>query len=135
MPQLALFLLGSPRIERNGAPVDIDRRKALALLAYLALTRQRHRRDALATLLWPDQDQTHARGALRRILTTLNNVLGNDELETDRETIGLRQDTALWIDVEQFQHLIDMTQTHRHAEIDVCADCLDSLSKAVALYR
>src|SRR5690348_8662148 len=98
MPQLALFLFGSPHIERNDASLDIDRRKALALLAYLAVTRQHHRRDALATLFWPDQDQAHGRAALRRILATLNTLLSGDELEVDRETIGLRQD-ALWIDV------------------------------------
>ena len=69
MSRLALFLLGSPRIERDGEPVHIPRRKAVALLAYLAVTGQTHRRDALATLLWPEHDQSHARAGLRRALS------------------------------------------------------------------
>jgi len=62
MSSLALFLLGPPRIERDGAPVHLDRRKAVALVAYLAATGQRHRREALAALLWPDQDQARRAG-------------------------------------------------------------------------
>ena len=30
-----LFLLGPPRIEKDGLPVNVDTRKAIALLAYL----------------------------------------------------------------------------------------------------
>ena len=66
MSRLALYLLGPPRVERDGAEVSIPRRKALALLAYLAVTGQRQRRDALATLLWPEHDQHTARTYLRR---------------------------------------------------------------------
>lgn len=37
MSNLALFLLGPPRIERDGEPVEILRRKAMALVVYLAV--------------------------------------------------------------------------------------------------
>ena len=57
MSGLSLFLLGPPRLELDGEPVQIGRRKALALLIYLAITRRPHSRDALATLFWPDYDQ------------------------------------------------------------------------------
>jgi DNA-binding SARP family transcriptional activator len=49
MSRLALFLLGPPRIECNGEPVEIRRRKAMALIIYLAVTGRSHSRDALAT--------------------------------------------------------------------------------------
>jgi len=39
---LALYLLGPPKVELDNAPVVIDRRKTLALLAYLAVNRWRH---------------------------------------------------------------------------------------------
>ena len=55
MSHLSLFLFGPPRLELDSAPVELRRRKALALLAYLATTRQPHSRDALATLLWPER--------------------------------------------------------------------------------
>jgi len=56
MSRLALFLLGPPRIERDGVLINVDTRKAIALLAYLAVTHQRHSRDVLASLLWPEYD-------------------------------------------------------------------------------
>jgi len=48
---LNLYLFGPLRMELNGAAVLLHRRKAQALLAYLAVTGQPHSRDALATLL------------------------------------------------------------------------------------
>ncbi len=36
MSRLALSLLGPPRIERDGMFIDVDTRKAIALIAYLA---------------------------------------------------------------------------------------------------
>ena len=58
MSDLRLLLLGSPRIEQDGAPVEIRRRKAIALCAYLAVTGEPHRRESLAALLWPDYDES-----------------------------------------------------------------------------
>ncbi len=63
MPTLTIFLLGPPRIECDGKQLTVDTRKAIALLAHLAATRQQHMRDTLAGLLWPDYDQSHARDA------------------------------------------------------------------------
>ena len=56
MAHLNLFVLGQPRLEREGRPVELKLRKALALLVYLAVSGQPHSRDALATLLWPESD-------------------------------------------------------------------------------
>ena len=66
MSRLTLSLLGPPRVELDGAAVHIGRRKAVALLAYLALTHASHSRDVLAELLWPGYDQRSARAHLRR---------------------------------------------------------------------
>ena len=38
MDDLKLWLLGQPRIELDGEPIKLQRRKALALLVYLAVT-------------------------------------------------------------------------------------------------
>ena len=75
MPAVKLFLFGNPRLEHDGQPVTVRRRKGVALLAYLALggklaqAGQSHSRDALATLFWPEHDQSSARGNLRRELS------------------------------------------------------------------
>src|SRR2546423_1015617 len=101
-PSVKLYLLGAPRLERDGVLVAIDRRKAVALLAYLALTGQTHRRDAIATLLWPDSGQTHARANLRHTLVVLKQTLGDDALAIAGDSVALKP-VALWVDALHFQ--------------------------------
>ncbi len=135
MTQLKLLLLGSPRMERDGQAVEVDTRKAIALMAYLAVTGQSHSRDALATLLWPDYDQAHARAALRRTLSALNKALAGDWLEVDRENIALNPDADIWVDAVQFQRHLATCRTHGHPADVVCGECIAPLTEAVALYR
>jgi DNA-binding SARP family transcriptional activator len=142
MPQLKLFLLGAPRVEYNDTPIEVDTRKAIALLVYLAVTRRVHSRDALATLLWPEHDQARARAVLRRTLSALNKALDGGYLDADRETIGLRRDVVvegdekpIWIDAEQFAEHLAACRTHDHPLTEVCLRCLAPLADAAALYR
>src|SRR5579859_4900600 len=135
MSRLALYLLGSPRIERDGAPVEVDTRKAIALIAYLALSGQRQSRDTLAALLWPDYDQSHARATLRRTLSALNKALDGDWLDVARETVGLRATADLWVDVNRFSALLKECRGHGHPAAEVCPACVDPLREAVTVYR
>src|SRR5438552_19019957 len=82
-PRLSVFLFGPPRIERDGKPVEPDTRKAIALLAYLAVTAHPEGRERLAALLWPDANEEHARGALRRTLSALRSALRGAHVTTD----------------------------------------------------
>ena len=93
MTRLAIHLLGTPRVERDGEALHIARRKALALLAYLVVEPGRHQRDALATRVWPEFDQRAARAELSRALWTLNRALGKGRLSADRETVALDPET------------------------------------------
>lgn len=135
MSGLSLFLLGPPRLKLDGEPVQIGRRKALALLIYLAVTRRRHSRDALATLFWPDYDQSSARADLRRTLSVLTRTLGQDWLAVDRETAGASPDAEFWLDVDHFRHLLAECTEHPHPSTEVCPDCVPSLERVVRLYR
>ncbi len=135
MAHLALYLLGAPRIERDGTAIDVDTRKAIALIAFLAVTHERYSRDRLVGLLWPDYDQQHARATLRRTLSTLNKAIGADWLDLDREMIGLPPHEGLWLDVEAFSAHLAASRTHGHPANDVCPACLQPLTDAVALYR
>ena len=137
MSRLALFLLGPPRIERDGVHINVDTRKAIALLAYLAVTHQRHSRDVLASLLWPEYDQANARSALRRTLSTLNKALAGDWLGIDRGTINLdtRSPSNVWLDVDHFYNLLAGCRLHGHAASEVCPACVSPLTEAVALHR
>jgi DNA-binding SARP family transcriptional activator len=47
----------------------------MALLAYLAVTGSPHSREALATLFWPEHDQSSALANLRRELSRLKEAL------------------------------------------------------------
>src|SRR5713226_2272887 len=135
MSRLTLFLLGSPRIECDGLAINVDTRKAIALIAYLAVTRQRHSRDALAALLWPEYDQSHARATLRRTLSSLNKALAGNWLEVDRDAVSLSVGTGLWLDVDEFYSHLSMCKTHGHTATEVCPACLNPLAKAVTFYR
>jgi DNA-binding SARP family transcriptional activator len=143
MSQLALYLLGPPRVEREGQAVHIGRRKALALLAYLAVEGSRsadasvsvHSRDTLTALFWPEYDQSDARADLRRTLSLLRRVLGEVWITADRETAGLDPDADLWLDVHQFRQRLAACEAHRHPSYDACPDCLALLTGAVELYR
>lgn len=133
MDRLKLYLLGTPRIERDGVPVEVDTRKAIALLTYLVMTRQSHSRDALAALLWPEYDQSRARAALRRTLSVLRKALAGEWLEVDRETIGLKPEADPWLDVDQFRDRLVGCKTDGVAPPNECRTCLAPLAEAVAL--
>lgn len=134
MAQLALYLFGSPRLEHNNQPVEMSRRKAMALLIYLALTGRPHQRDTLATLLWPELDQSRARGALRRTLSALNNALPGNWLRSDRDSIALNATQNLWVDLHQFRHLLAECRRHNHPTGQICPECLPLLTQAATLY-
>jgi DNA-binding SARP family transcriptional activator len=133
--RLALYLLGPPQIECDGQPVKLDRRKAIALLAYLAVTGESHRRDALVNLLWPESDSSRGRAALRSALYALNRALEGDWLAVDRGEVGLDPEAGLWVDVAQFQAHLAECERHGHPAAQVCPACVSPLTEAVGLVR
>ena len=143
MSSLKLSLLGPPRLERDGVPLELDTRKNMALIAYLAVTGESHSREALITLLWPELEPSRARAGLRRNLSVLKKALAGEWLVVDRETIGLDPSAdpsacsgqALWLVVDQFRSLLRACREHDHPESDVCPECLTALAEAVKLYR
>jgi predicted ATPase/DNA-binding SARP family transcriptional activator len=139
MSETRLFLLGSPHLERDGSTLKVGRRKALALLAYLAVTGQAHRRETLTTLLWPDAEPSRALSYLRRDLAVLNKVLKPACLDADRENVGLvlpsDSRAALWLDIAHFRGLVRDCAGHGHPQDEVCPHCMPLLSEAVDLYR
>jgi DNA-binding SARP family transcriptional activator/Tfp pilus assembly protein PilF len=138
MGRLEIRLLGTPRVELDSIPVEFDTRKATALLAYLAVTQERCARDTLAALLWPDYDQTRARAALRRTLSTLNQALsreGDHWLDIDREAVSLRLESGFTLDVSQFRQCLAACRSHGHTGAQVCPACATPLEQAASIYR
>lgn len=90
-PSLVIQLLGPPRITVGAAPLKVDTRKAVAVLAYLVATEQPQAREHLAALLWPEADDAAARGALRRTLSTLKSALGSRHLVIERGSVRIER--------------------------------------------
>lgn len=136
MAALEIALLGAPTVTQNGKPVSINRNKSMALLAYLALADGPLRRDSLATLLWPDLDQAHARANLRRELAYLRDELSAEWFTADRETLALEVLAEVSVDVVVFRsHLaalqaIDWTEGTTADEQSIAR-----LAEAISVYR
>ena len=134
MEKLSLYWLGPPLVEWKGRPNKLETRKAEALLVYLSLNTEKCRRETLATMFWQESSQQKALANLRRTLASLNASLPG-WIEADRETIALKRDNKLWVDVDIFQRLRFQCKEHNHPASKVCEDCLANLVKAVELYR
>ncbi len=122
MAALKLSFLGTPRIELDGVSIEIQRRRGMALLAYLAVMGGRQPRESLAALFWPESSHRRARAALRRELSELNLALERQWLDTNRESIGLQP--GYWLDTAEFERSL----AHQEAGPD-------SLMATVDLYR
>jgi DNA-binding SARP family transcriptional activator/tetratricopeptide (TPR) repeat protein len=129
-PRLRLHLLGPPRVELDGAPIEVDTRKAIALLAYLAVTGRPQSRDHIAGLLWPEYRQERARAALRRTLSTLRSALGGGWVTADRNLVVL-DPAGLDSDVGAFRAAMAEVAGHAHPDESSCSTCLRTLEAAV----
>ena len=134
MAAINLYLFGLPRITYQERAIEVKRRKALALVAYLALADLPQSRDMLATLLWPDLDQEHARAALRSTLPALSMLLPESWLIVDRQTIRLKSE-AVWVDTRAFLALLAQNRSHPHPVDTLCPECPGLLEHAIALYH
>jgi DNA-binding SARP family transcriptional activator len=134
MSGLELHLFGSPYLRSDGVRIALNRRKALALLAYLALTPGTRSRDALAELLWPERDAPTSRSDLRSAIFSLQRAIGHQWLDLDGEDVVLRRDPSLSVDVGHFRSLVERAFAHAHPPKAWCAACATALTEAVELY-
>jgi predicted ATPase/DNA-binding SARP family transcriptional activator len=137
--RLALHLLGPSKLDLDDAPVTADRRKTLALLAYLAVNRGGHTREYLSALLWPDYDQTRAFTNLRHTLWETQQAIGEGWILADHETIGFIADSnssapssgrVIWLDVACFESLINESRAQKDISLRI-----PLLTDSVKLYR
>ncbi|MEQ8674461.1 MAG: NB-ARC domain-containing protein [Aggregatilineales bacterium] len=134
MSGLKLYLFGTPQLEVEGKTAKIERRKAMAIIAYLALTPQPQSRDILATLLWQESSHNKARAALRSALNALTKIVDTAWIEADRTNIALNPD-AIWIDTVAFKTLIKTANAHHHDQNALCDACLQAYTDAIELYQ
>ena len=133
MTGLRVELLGPPQVEVDDDPLQVDTRKAVAVLARLVVDGTQ-RRDALTSWLWPSSDGTRARAALRRTLSALNKGLDARWIDADRDEVRLqREDVAA--DVMEFDRLRATADEHEHGPDPVCGSCYEALAAAASLHR
>lgn len=139
MPKLTLTLFGPFQATVDGKVLtDFATDKIRALLAYLAVAADKpHRREALATLLWPEYSDTIAlrnlRQSLHRLRQTLDGVdatLSAALLTVTRQTITLHSH-LLQVDTAQFQQQLQEVAAHDHQALHACDHCLATLRAAV----
>lgn len=124
-----LLLLGAPQVLRERTPLPFERKKSLALLAYLVVNKGPHLRERIAVLLWPDSDESHARGSLRAVLSDLRRALGKDALRESGEFLGPIDDSTYWLDVDELSTAVDTVKAN------TCDDPLEWLGNAASHYR
>jgi DNA-binding SARP family transcriptional activator len=128
-----LYLLGSVYLEQAGKRVGFDTRKAMAMLVYLVITGSPVQRDTFAAMLWPENDQTGARAALRRTLSVLKSGLSAANLSITRELISFVPSDVFWCDALEFRKLVE--ESKKTVEGESNQGNIETLEKAVSLYK
>ncbi|NJM05063.1 tetratricopeptide repeat protein [Candidatus Gracilibacteria bacterium] len=129
--ELQLLTLGQFQISYGGtALAGLASRKAEALLVYLAVTGQRHSREALAALLWDDLASERARGNLSVVLTSLRQQVGS-LLISDRRSVGLAGD-SIDCDVVLLRRALQQAQ---QPGLALSGDRIEMLAQALRSYR
>src|SRR6266568_7116982 len=93
MSQLQLSLLGTPVVKHGERTLTFSTRKALALLAYLAVEGGMHPRKTLSEVFWPELDAEHGRTALRATLFELRKLLERSHCPGEQAHLLVEHDT------------------------------------------
>ena len=133
--RLVLEFLGLPQLHLDDKPIATDRRKVIALLAYLAVSdigypHQRYTRESLSALLWPDYEQAKAFSNLRRTIWEVHQALGENWLIAGRDVVHLNQEAEIDLDVARFRDLV----AHGRQQKDPLRR-ISLMGDAVQLYR
>ncbi|MEI7772912.1 MAG: BTAD domain-containing putative transcriptional regulator, partial [Chloroflexales bacterium] len=91
---LSILLLGPPKILRDGAPVELPRRRSRALVYYLAAQPGAVGREQILALLWPDHERQAAQQLLRTTLHGVRKALG-PALISGEDQLAIGADAAV----------------------------------------
>lgn len=141
MTRLVISLLGPTQFVLDGTPIaSFPYDKVRALLARVAAEPERvQRRESLAGLLWPEQDERAARHSLSQAVWSLRRALADDGdssiLLVTRDAIGLSPEAGVQADVAELEATLDAVDAHPHATGVICRQCAGRLAAASRLYR
>ncbi|GAA2628240.1 hypothetical protein GCM10010307_17940 [Streptomyces vastus] len=143
MHGIQVRLFGEVSLHRGGEPLTAPPGKALELLGYLLMHRDRiHTREVISELLWPDTEPGAARKYLRQTLWRLNTTMqdrSNDHGEAgelvvvDPHCIRINPAASCWLDVDAFEEsYAAVRDTDGHTLSD---DQAHAVEYALGLYR
>ena len=147
MDVLRLELLGRFHAHIGKEPLENFRtNKVQALLIYLAVEDEAHRRDSLTSLLWPGMPEQSARTNLRQIVYYLRKIIpelaAEEEGESpaqlmfvNRKSIQLNPGADVAVDVHAFEAHLDNSRSHNHVDLLSCVVCREDLLRTIDLYR
>jgi DNA-binding SARP family transcriptional activator/predicted ATPase len=135
VPELSIRLLGRPELTCRDEPVVIERRKTLALIAYLAVTEKPSTRGVLTELLWPEAPAGRASAYLRNALWLIKQTPVSPWLETPGDRVRLRHDPDCRVDVIAFRRCIRAGRGPMPEDVSRPWAGAAELEQAAALYR
>ena len=122
MARFQINLFGPLEVRLDPERIQIEGKKAQALLAYLALSLgYRASREQVCGLLWGERGEEQARGSLRQVLTSLRHQLTDGICSlvlANRDAIWLNPE-AVDVDVHRFEQLV--RSSHTSEELDRAA--------------
>ena len=91
MTRLKIRLFGQISVQRDGQPLSGLSTKALELLCYLLLHRERgHTREALAGLFWPEAPDSLSKKYLRQAIWRLSSTVAGQAELAQKELLIVR---------------------------------------------
>lgn len=142
MAYLSMTLLGTFEVVLKGNQVPaLEYDKVRALLAYLMVEADRpHRREMLASLLWPEHNQRKANRSLSQALYKLRQGIDDANatpplLIITPQTLQFNATSDYFLDVTTFTSLLATCAEHEHHTLEMCQARLGQLQQAIALYR
>ena len=142
----SVHLFGYPQFFVDDRPVKVERKKTLALAAYLAIetglsgspnrpgdaasepgpsTFKVCGREALAALFWPDCPAEKALAYLRQAVWDFTRAAGEEWLVKDHQSIGLNPKVAVDIDVSRFRAMFTRQNPSLQSEVASTAALLE----------
>lgn len=142
MNQYRLHAFGPPQLTHNDKVIHLRRKKALALLVYLATEQQAVARSALCAIFWPELEQKRAESNLRTVLSAVSELSKAKILTANRQFIQLDGSNCFSCDlwdfegaIKEFQVKSEIPATASVPKIDGDSKSLRNLEQAVNLYK
>src|SRR5690606_14604632 len=138
MEHYTLSLLGPFQLRYAGQSLSFESDKVRGLLAFLVTEPRTHRREVLATLLWPEISEQKARHNLSQALYNLRQVIASASemiFVVTAKTIQFVPNACFVVDVLDFERIVQSVDQHPHPYALLCDECRHRLASAADLHQ